>query len=179
MKNYYRITMAVLVMMVSLIISQASFAAEATPGHESQKPLKPPPDIKAYKLEVWPPESPVSGQTVFIKGYYSVTGCVSNPFFGKIDVDGRIIGEEKELPNMCPDCMNPNCSLWWDYFFEATWEAFPGNHTITFTADSKNNIHEGILNEHNNKKSVTVNVPMPDIRLPKAIDRKPMIPKIQ
>jgi hypothetical protein len=166
MKDYYRITTAILVMIISIIISQASFTAEVTPGTETHKPQKKPtPDIKAYKLEALP-ESPKAGQIIYLKGYYEVTGCVSNPFFGKIEVDGQIIGEEQELINFCPDCTNPNCYYMWDYFLKDTWEAVPGSHTITFTADSKNNISEGLINETNNMKSITVNVPMPDIRVP-------------
>ena len=118
----------------------ASFVVAAPPG--SQPPstetqqVRKSPDINAYRLDVLP-ESPKSGQIVYVKGFYSVTGCISKPFFGKIEVDGQIIGEEQELQNMCPDCTNPNCRLFWDYFLQVEWKAVPGAHTITFTADSR------------------------------------------
>jgi hypothetical protein len=117
------------------------------------------PDIQAYKIEVLP-ETPQPGQTVEIKGYYSVTGCASKPFFGNIKV-GQITIVEQELKNMCPDCTKPGCNQWWDYFLITRWKAVPGKHTISFTADSKNNIWEGPFNEDNNViRSKTIIVPI-------------------
>jgi hypothetical protein len=158
----------------------ASFVVAAPPGSqppstETQRSQPPStetqqmpkfPDINAYRLVVLP-ESPKAGQIVYLKGFYSVTGCASKQFFGKIEVDGQIIGEEQELLNLCPDCTNPDCRLFWDYFLQVKWRAVPGAHTITFTADSKNNISEGLQNKVNNKKSITVNVPLPYIPGPK------------
>jgi len=166
------------VMLCSWIM--ASFVVGAPPSSQplSKSPQAKPifPDIHAYKIEGLP-ESPKSGQIVYLKGYYSVTGCASKPFFGKIEVDGQIIGEEKELKNWCPDCTNPNCKLWWDYFLQVQWKVVPGKHTITFTADSKNNISEGLKNELNNKKSITITVPFPIIKPPVDININPVIPK--
>jgi hypothetical protein len=177
MKTYYRITIAILVMMISIIISQGAFAAEAMPGRETMKPqTKQTPDVKPSSLEAMP-GSPQAGQIVSLKGIYEVTGCISDPFYGKMEVDGQIIGEEQELDNMCPNCAHPSCHNKWDWYLVVPWEAVPGSHTITFTVDSKNNISEGVINETNNTKSITVNVPMPDIQVPEKIHRKPIIPR--
>jgi len=164
-------------------LAMASFVIAASPGSQPLTPQGSPqsnelPDINAYKLEAFP-ESPKSGEIVYLKGFYSVTGCVSKTFFGKIQVDNSTILKEQELKNFCPDCTNPNCKLWWDYFLEAQWKAVPGIHTITFTVDSKNNIFEGPLKENNNSRSVTISVPLPNIPVPKEINKKPIIPQLQ
>jgi len=165
------------VMLCSWIM--ASFVVGAPPSSQplSKSPQAEPifPDIHAYKIEGLP-ESPKSGQILYLKGFYSVTGCASKPFFGKIEVDGQIIGEEKELKNWCPDCTKPNCKLWWDFFLEVQWTVVPGNHTIVFTADSKNDIIEGPQNEFNNAKTVTISVPFPQIEKIKDMKTKQPIP---
>jgi type 1 glutamine amidotransferase len=60
---------------------------------------------------------------------------------------------EQEMTNFSPNCE----TKMWDAMFGGSWKAGPGTHTITFYADSKEDIHES--NEQNNIKSITVIVP--------------------
>jgi len=65
----------------------------------------------------------------------------------------------------------------WDGLFGVSWKATPGTHIVVFTADSKNDIAEGIEHELNNTQSITVIVPFPPIKPPVDININPAIPR--
>jgi hypothetical protein len=152
-----------------------SFVIAAPPG--SQPPSTHPPqeisfpDIKAMELVVDYP-SPKPGDIVFFKGTYMVTGCVKKPFFGKITLDGNTLIEQ-EMKNYNPDCTGSNM---FDGLFGVSWKATSGTHTAVFTADSINDIAEGIQNEHNNTKTMTLTVPFLAIDKIKDMKTKQPIP---
>lgn len=108
----------------------------------------------------------------FFKGSYLVTGCIKKPFYGKITLDGNTL-IEKEMTNYDPNCLGNM----WDGLFGVSWKATPGTHIVVFTADSKNDIAEGIEHELNNTQSITVIVPFPPIKPPVDININPAIPR--
>ena len=159
MKHFLRAEGIMALGLVAALISMASFAIAAPPG--SQPPSSHPsheilfPDIKAQNLEV-DYLSPKPGDIVFFKGAYLVTGCVKKPFFGKITLDGNTLIEQ-EMKNYDPECKGNM----YDGLFGVSWKATSGTHTIVFTADSKNDIGEGLVNENNNTQTLTLTVPFP------------------
>jgi len=136
----------------------ASFAISAPPGTQPPSSYPPQeisfPDIKVQNLEV-DHLSPKPGDIVFFKGTYMVTGCIKKPFFGKITLDGTTL-IEKEMKNYDPECKFGNK---FDGLFGVSWKAIPGTHTVVFTADSTNDIGEGLVNENNNTQTITLTVP--------------------
>ena len=69
---------------------------------------------------------------------------------------------------------DPNCDhgVMWDANFGVSWKATPGTHTAVFTADSKNDINEGPMNENNNLRTIVVTVPIPTINTIKDMKTK-------
>jgi|GEM_PF-3826933 len=158
------------------VIFMCTVAFAAPPG--SQPPSTHPPqeisfpDIKAMELEV-DHSSPKPGDIVFFRGTYMVTGCVKKPFFGKITLDGNNLIEQ-EMKNYNPDCLSS--SNMFDGLFGVSWKATSGTHTVVFTADSKNDIGEGLQNELNNTQTITITVPFPQIEKIKDMKTKQPIP---
>jgi hypothetical protein len=156
-----------------LFMYTVAFAAPKS----SQPPISHPdpvlsfPDIKAQNLEVDHP-SPKPGDIVFLKGSYLVTGCIKKPFFGKITLDGTTLIEQ-EMKNYDPECKFGNM---YDGLFGVSWKATSGTHTVVFTADSKNDIGEGLVNENNNTQTITLTVPFPAIDKIKDMKTKQPIP---
>jgi hypothetical protein len=167
MKKTRGIVFATVILCFWLMVSFAIAAPQSSQPPSTHPPQEISfPDIKAMEFVVDRP-SPQPGDIVFFKGTYMVTGCVKKPFYGKITLDGTILIEQ-EMKNIAPNCeMNM-----WDALFGVSWKATPGTHTIVFTADSKNDIGEGPVNEYNNTKTMTLTVPLPAIEKIKDIKTK-------
>ena len=116
--------------------------------------------------------NPKAGDIVFLKGVYLVTGCIKKPFYGKITLDGITLIEQV-MQNYDPTCEH---GAMWDANFGVSWKATPGTHTAVFTVDSKNDIYEGPVNEHNNTRTITFTVPIPTIDTIRDIKTKQPIP---
>jgi hypothetical protein len=178
--------LVVQVMVFFVIISMSAFAVAAPPGsrppssqyHQPQQGQTLPsfPDIEAISLDVYHANSGDQGpwkpgETVRIRGYYHIRGCLQKPFFGKITVDGNTIVEQEMEQR--PDCQGySNTMLSFDANFITNWQATIGTHTFVFTVDSKNDINEG-LNESNNTLNKTITVPVSTLQK-KDINIQPM-----
>jgi hypothetical protein len=186
--------LVVQVMVFFVIISMSAFAVAAPPGSQTpqvqtgsqrlKQPLPIPdqslsssPDIKAISLDVYHANSGDQGpwkpgETVRIRGYYHILGCLQKPFFGKITMDGNTLIEQEMEQR--PDCQGySNTMVSFDANFVTNWQATMGTHTIVFTVDSKDNIQEG-LNESNNTLNKTITVQVSTLQK-KDLNTQPML----
>jgi len=169
--------------MASLVIAAPQSSQPPSSG-ESVSVVFPdigPVDARAYNMSL--PDSPqvsgaVSEDVISITCDYFVSGCFEKKAFSnRVDIDGiRYYEQEYWLSNVFykPDCYPGERQ---SYAFSTNgWTATPGRHTITCILDSKDDMAEGPVNELNNRKTLTLTVPLPAIDKIKNIKTKQPIP---
>ena len=185
-KTLFRIALAML-----FITGMAGLSFAAPPG--SQPPSSANtvpmvfPDVRMIQvsLQVTHPNGTGSatpsaaGDQVRVTCEYIICGCAQKTtYYNRLDLDGTIYREQEfgtPMENLPPNCSPGHC-VSAVFGTGAAWTATAGSHTIKCILDSKNDISEGPVNEYNNTKSITVNVPLPRIDKMKDIQTKPPIP---
>jgi hypothetical protein len=113
---------------------------------------------------------------VQIKGVTMICGCHNRTVQVKFEADAQLLWEGLMYSQLYPSepvCYKSTvCPVGFSYGKSAQWTASPGTHTLKFTVDSKNEIHE--LNENNNSKSVTVTVKLRQLKLPETKPKTPI-----
>ena len=182
-KNLFSIALAMLVIAGMAGLSFAAPPGSQPPSSANTVPMVFP-DLGLIEVlalnDTHPMAPPSQGDQIRILCNYKVCGCTQKSFFSnRVDIDNALFYEKEDawMPamNNPPNCKPGNC---WSVVFSPTihWTATSGSHTIKCILDSKNDIVEGPVNEYNNTKSITINVPLPRIDKMKDIQTKPPIP---
>jgi hypothetical protein len=180
-KNVFRFALVMVCLMGTAAVSIAAPQSSQPPSTGNTVPLSFP-DLRMTDVNAEnttnPGAPPSPGDQVRIRCGFLVCGCFQKTSFtNRADIDDVLLNEKEAVwvpvGNTLPDCEG-GCRS--NAFSGGIWTATPGSHTIKCILDSKNDIGEGPQNELNNTKSITINVPLPQIDKIKDIKTKQPIP---
>jgi hypothetical protein len=180
-KNVFRFALVMVCIIGMAAVSFAAPQSSQPPSTGNTVPISYP-DLRMTNVNAQnttnPGAPPSSGDQVRIACEFLVCGCFQKTSFtNRGEIDGVLLNEKEAVwvpvGNTLPDCEG-GCRS--NLFSGGEWTAAPGSHTIKCILDSKNDIGEGPQNELNNTKSITVNVPWPQIDKIKDIKTKQPLP---